>query len=227
LCGTTKRPHFAKGFCNRCYSTRPGEGKPCKCGCGQITSTNRGKPQDFIHGHWLKSEEGYDHMLPYILNNSQGDGNPCYGKFGTNHPAFGHLTTDKCRNERRERMLKRISQHKNAPTDIEIILSKMLDDLHILHKSQHIIGNKFAVDEFVPSCRLLIEAYGDYWHGNPLRWNNDNMYELQKKNIKKDYSRRKYFEACGYSLLILWETDLKKNPEKCIKLLQEHLVPIG
>ena len=226
-CGTTKRKHVAHGLCSHCFSVKEGEGNPCKCGCGKTTSIYRGKSQDFIHGHWLKSKEGHKEMLPYILNNSRGKNNPCYGKFGTDHPAFGHHTTDKCRDERRERMLKRISQHKNTPTDIEIILSQMLDDLHIVHESQHIIGNKFAVDEFVPSCGLVIEAYGDYWHGNPVRWNNENMYKLQKKNINKDYSRRKYFEACGYSLLTLWETDLKKNPEICIESIKHFLVPLG
>jgi 5-methylcytosine-specific restriction endonuclease McrA len=32
-------------------------GKPCGCGCGQITSVWRGQVREFIHGHHLKVKE--------------------------------------------------------------------------------------------------------------------------------------------------------------------------
>lgn len=142
-----------------------------------------------------------------------GSNNPQYGKFGENHPAFGHATTDKTREERRQRRLKALSIRVDKRTGIEVILSSLLDGLNIVHQSQHIMYNKFTVDEYLPEYSTVIEAFGGYWHGDTRKFKT--LTTRQIRSQKADTARIKYLNTCGHSVLVLWEKELNENPEWC------------
>ena len=63
---------------------------------------------------------------------------------------------------------------------------------------------------------------GDYWHGNPLKYNENasSMNQIQQKTILKDKQKRGYIKNYyGYPILNLWENDINKYPDKCKSLI--------
>jgi very-short-patch-repair endonuclease len=89
-------------------------------------------------------------------------------------------------------------------------------------KTKH--GN-YVVDAFIPEKNLIIECFGDYWHCNPKFWDSDKYHQhlhmTAKEKQKLDNKRIKNLKAEGYSVIVLWETDIKKDGFK--KLLKEDL----
>lgn len=95
----------------------------------------------------------------------------------------------------------------------------ILDDLEIEYFKQHVIGNKFCVDAFVPSTNTVIQFDGDYWHGNPNRFKD--LDERQAKRVKLDKSQDAYMSKCGYKVIRVWESDLLKDPQSARFLLSK------
>jgi G:T-mismatch repair DNA endonuclease (very short patch repair protein) len=209
-CNSSKFPHVAKGLCDRCYHAQD-TSVLCACGCGLSVFKSGNKIKKYRKGHWIKNNKDF---MDTFRKDMTGKNNPQYGKFGKNHPAYGHKTKPEVRESRRQRRLNAIS-NKGKKTDIEIILSSLLDKLKIVHISQKILYNKFSVDEFLPKFNLIIEAYGGYWHGDNRKF--ETLNKLQTKNKRMDAIRAKYLNKCGHRVLILWETELKNNPNWCKK----------
>jgi len=75
--------------------------------------------------------------------------------------------------------------------------------------------------------KKIIEFYGNYWHANPTRFNeNDLIHRKIAKDIwKKDARKINDLNQLGYDVLIVWESDFKNNPEetieKCIQFLNK------
>lgn len=213
MCFKADRPHQAYGLCSRCYMRRL-TSSFCLCGCGEPVTKHGNKAHLYKKGHWLRTQLSPESEFQVARKKSmEGENNPQYGKFGKDHPAYGHRTSDETRKSRSERALKRISSKSANPTDIETILSGILNTLNIKHISQKTIKNKFVVDEYLPECGLIIEAFGGYWHGDPRK--NKYTSSLQAKNIVRDKSRIKYLTKCSFRILILWEKELKENPAWC------------
>jgi len=101
-------------------------------------------------------------------------------------------------------------------TKPERITRNILEALGIEYEQEILLYEKFFVD-FLLSDGTIIEVFGDYWHCNPLVFPKPNMH--QKKQIKKDKSRIAYLQKCKHKVIILWEKDLKENPN----LVQEKL----
>lgn len=89
------------------------------------------------------------------------------------------------------------------------------------YKSSVTIGN-YVVDYLNESKKEIIEINGDYWHCNPQKYAPD--YYNKKLGMtafekwKYDEERKKYLENLGYSVTILWESDLKSNKSTVHKL---------
>jgi G:T-mismatch repair DNA endonuclease (very short patch repair protein) len=64
---------------------------------------------------------------------------------------------------------------------------------------------------------IIIEALGDYWHGNPIKYNDSNMSDIQRKNKNKDKARFAYLNKCGYNIFGIWENDVNTDIEKAMK----------
>lgn len=124
--------------------------------------------------------------------------------------------------ERRE-MLVRLNaiQQKGKPTKPEIVGYGILDALGVDYLPQHVIGGKFCVDAFVPDPGTVIQFDGDYWHGHPQRFPEPDA--RQARRMKLDQSQDAYMAACGFSVIRIWECDLKKNPEAVRQRLRRLL----
>lgn len=101
-------------------------------------------------------------------------------------------------------------QNKNKePTKLEKRGRELLLNITSDFIEQHLINDKICVDVYIPKSNLIIEWWGDYWHG----YNTINPEKRQKRRMDLDISQRKYLEKCGYKVLSFWEHEVYNEPE--------------
>jgi hypothetical protein len=79
------------------------------------------------------------------------------------------------------------------------------------------------------TTKKCIEFNGDYWHCNPMKYNEEFTHPIIKIKAKeiweKDSLKNEWITQRGYKVLTIWESEYKKNPqqilEKCIKFIHE------
>ena len=84
---------------------------------------------------------------------------------------------------------------------------------------------KYRADGFCKENNTIYEFHGDFWHGNPNIYKDDDINiktkcsyrELYEKTLKKEERLKKL----GYNLVVIWEYDWKKL-NRCIKILQQN-----
>ena len=81
----------------------------------------------------------------------------------------------------------------------------------IQFESQKIYGF-WVFDFFIPSKKTFIECDGDYWHGNPDKFQVFN--KTQKNNISRGKAKDKYAIGHGYRVIRFWQSDLENDIEK-------------
>jgi len=94
-------------------------------------------------------------------------------------------------------------------TDIEIMFEKkVLKNLLPVYKykKQYRIG-RYVVDFYIPKLNLVLECYGDYWHGKKKE-NKDSWFAVIKR--KRDKGRVQYIRNKGYTVLRLWGSMIKE-----------------
>jgi very-short-patch-repair endonuclease len=70
----------------------------------------------------------------------------------------------------------------------------------------------YNVDFINQQNKHIIEVYGDYWHCNPNKYADDFMHHHFKitsvERRKIDEDRKKHLESLGYTVTVVWESDL-------------------
>ena len=94
---------------------------------------------------------------------------------------------------------------------------------HAENEGEFIIPNtRFKADGYCKETNTIYEFHGDYWHGNPLIFDQNEEFhngttfgELYEKTIE----REKQIKDMGFNLIVMWENDWKKL-NKFVKILQ-------
>ena len=78
------------------------------------------------------------------------------------------------------------------------------------------INNKLIKpDAFDPITNTIYEFYGDFWHGNPIKFKPENINTSNKKTFgelyRKTIERQDLIKQAGYNLVFIWENDWKKK----------------
>jgi len=97
-------------------------------------------------------------------------------------------------------------------TNIEKKIKEILVDNKIEFKKNFCVsfeGKKRMFDFYLKEYNLLVEADGDYWHSNPIRFITLN--ETQQKNKANDEFKNYIAKEKGYNLVRFWESDIKKE----------------
>lgn len=106
----------------------------------------------------------------------------------------------------------------------EKILSKLLDDNNIKHSFSFFIKESKNIckqyDFKLEGFPILIEMDGDYWHGNSNTTNHWKNVESVKQN---DLIKDQLAKDNGYTLIRIWESDLKQNPIDVINKIKETI----
>lgn len=88
----------------------------------------------------------------------------------------------------------------------------------------------FAYDYVDMLRKKCIEFNGDFWHCNPNFFNSGDIHRVKNKKAseiwKIDEDKINLIKNKGYEILIIWESDYRKNPEatleKCINFLNNE-----
>lgn len=101
--------------------------------------------------------------------------------------------------------------------------NEWLDHLNIPDDAKHrqvrldINGRKFIVDGF-DGNNTLFEFFGDFWHGNPTKYNPDDINPVTKNTFGELYratiDKVALLESMGYNLIYLWESDFDEKFKK-------------
>jgi G:T-mismatch repair DNA endonuclease (very short patch repair protein) len=90
-------------------------------------------------------------------------------------------------------------------------------------------GNKIKIDNrtFKPDALnvetlTIYEFYGDFWHGNPRRFDPNDINFAVKKTYGELYrltmDREESLKQAGYNIVSIWESDWKKiNEQACLQ----------
>jgi G:T-mismatch repair DNA endonuclease (very short patch repair protein) len=80
--------------------------------------------------------------------------------------------------------------------------------------------SKYTVDFLNEKTKHIIEVYGDYWHCNPKIYPDDyhhhyfNMSAINRRNL--DEERVTHLKSLGYTVTIVWESDIKQFIESLV-----------
>ena len=84
-----------------------------------------------------------------------------------------------------------------------------------------------SVDIYVPSKKLIIECFGDYWHCNPSRYAADYYNRGKKKTAaeiwKRDEKRKRELESMGDKVLYFWEHEINNNIKDIKAALKRYI----
>jgi hypothetical protein len=105
-------------------------------------------------------------------------------------------------------------------------IGKILEENNIIYKSQYSMNNgKYFYDFYIPEKNLIIEYNGDFWHGNPEKYNENDIIGIGSTKMKAknkweiDKNKKEYAILKGYEYITIWESDYLKNKNIIIELI--------
>lgn len=112
--------------------------------------------------------------------------------------------------------------------NIEYQIGVLLNELNLNWEYEKIFNFKkscFLPDFYVNSKNLIIECYGDFWHGNP-KFLNENNFTHKNRKVRDvweyDKNKKEIFERNGYKYLFFWEDDINDNLIKIKENIYEN-----
>jgi hypothetical protein len=94
--------------------------------------------------------------------------------------------------------------------------TQWLDTLGIIERQYYLTLNnsKKHVDGYDPNTNTVYEYYGDFWHGNPTKYNqseiNPRAYKTYGELYLETLNREVEIRKSGYNLIVIWESEWKK-----------------
>lgn len=81
--------------------------------------------------------------------------------------------------------------------------------------------------DIIVEGRIVVEFYGDYFHGNPRMFKPTDVIgfgQTAQEKWKKDRIREKRLKEMGYGFYVVWENDLKNRREETLSALKTFLM---
>lgn len=106
----------------------------------------------------------------------------------------------------------RLKKRTTTNTSVEKRMATLLQELGLPYTQQFPLGRK-RIDFWLPHYWLLIETRGDYWHSNPRLYSEAELNKAQMDVRCRDKAKVMEIQRIGLRLLVVWESDLKADPE--------------
>lgn len=208
----------------------------CKCGCGEYTEIRYDGGihfADYMHGHhsrihnnWGHNEQAKIHSADtrrkqYLLGERDKWNKGKSWEETYSEEEIKRLT--KIHRDKIYRMLTETEFSLSSKKETEFI-ERCVKPLGVEYDTQYYLKDlHHFCDVFIPSKNIIIEFQGDYWHGNPLKYSDDELSEYQKKKVTKDNELREYCSENGINLIEIWESDYDKDSSGVKTLLEERI----
>lgn len=223
-CGTvsTKRRPDGQRFCSlECYRASPkperrtGREKECgTCGKKIWVSPSSDKPINYCSTECHNKAQS--RKIQYTCKTCGKTFNWSPSRVNQANPTYCSV---KCRNDCEDWKRSAVIggnlalQQMKEPTSLEKAGCALLDALGVEYQQQVLICDKFTVDVYIPSKKLIIQWDGDYWHG----YGEGKKDARQIKRMNLDKSQDAYLKKAGYRVLRFWEHEVKQAAEKVVE----------
>lgn len=129
----------------------------------------------------------------------------------------------------KEQRFKNMSANKSKGTKLEIMFGKLLWNAGVRYRKND--KTVFGKPDFVVrSLKMAIFCDGEFWHGR--NWserkkdhksNCEFWYSKIERNIARDIEVDEFLKAQGWAVFRFWESELKKEPEKCLNKILNYI----
>ena len=114
--------------------------------------------------------------------------------------------------------IRKANRHKK-PSGLEKTLMDWFDQDGIKYKTEFPIGtNPVCHADFLLGKRTVIEAHGCFWHGCRICEHKLDPWQLTRH--KKDGARYDFFIKQGYDVVVIWEHEVDKEPNRVRAMLR-------
>ena len=129
----------------------------------------------------------------------------------------------------KEQRHKNMSHIRNKDTKAEILLRKALWSRGLRYRKnfKELPGRP---DIVLTKYKIAIFCDGDFWHGKGFKKPGEQVSTNKKfwikklgSNVKHDQEINDLLAEQGWIVLRFWESDIKKNLNKCIREIMEYL----
>jgi len=83
------------------------------------------------------------------------------------------------------------------------------------------VDNVFYIDFYIKDINFGIEFYGDYWHRNEKKYNDEISIQIREKNKKRIDKIVKKFKT---HIEIVWESQYRDNPDKMVNEMVDKIL---
>ena len=157
------------------------------------------KPDDYYYTNSIKDSE----IIQYVLDNSNTMTD--YDISIAKNINMSQVVTIRKNNG----IFKHGGRSIGSMTMPEKYIDILLKDIGVVYDSQSKFFGLIA-DFYIPSCKLIIEVNGDYWHGNPRIYKNDELDIIQQKGVDRDVRKYDIYNKAGFLTVVIWEQDILK-----------------
>lgn len=119
--------------------------------------------------------------------------------------------------------IKKIKSKKKTNTNIksskiEVVFGEWLESIGIKVSTQLQLHNKYY-DFLIKGTNIIIEFHGDYYHANPLIYENKELNAMQIRNKKNDIKKNYLAKINGYEIIYVWENEFHNHKNKIKKMI--------
>lgn len=131
---------------------------------------------------------------------------------------------DRLTPQKRSRNMSRVRSRDTSP------------ELHV-RRTLHAAGFRFRLhrrdlpgtpDIVLPALRTAVQVHGCFWHGHDCRRgraptsNTEFWSEKLRRNVERDDRATAALEACGWTVRIIWQCELREATERLVRDLAER-----
>ena len=126
--------------------------------------------------------------------------------------------------EQRSALMSRIRGKGTKP---EKVVAELLTSANISF-DEHAADLPGRPDIVIRTAKIAVFIDGDFWHGWQFeRWRHKLAPEWEKKiaeNRRRDKKARADLKNAGWTVVRLWEHQIKKNAERCVRRLRKLMI---
>jgi len=96
---------------------------------------------------------------------------------------------------------------------------------NVERQTLHAADGKWYYPDILINGKFIVEFYGDYYHANPEKYNDDE--QISKKGITAkevhdiDAARQKALEDMGYKYMVVWQSEWKADKNAVLKRIDD------
>ncbi len=128
--------------------------------------------------------------------------------------------------QKRSNVMRQIKSKKNKSTEIRLIEIFKKNNVTGWKRNYPVRGHP---DFVFLKCRIAVFVDGCFWHGHDCRntrpeTNKEFWQKKRERNIKHDQEITELFEKRGWTVVRIWECELKRNNyENALRRITDHL----